>query len=136
MYIEDIEEEAVKISTLIRTYGEFWNPDMVVWGKSHKLLGKKNIGPKSPDLNVYDERGIYVLYKNYVPVYVGKAIRQSIGYRLQSHKESRRKGPRWDSFSWFGLKGFKKGGQLRMLNTHTPASSETLIGTLEALLIS
>jgi hypothetical protein len=135
MDLEEQEGEPAKIPTLIRTYGEFWSPDMVDWGNTWRLFGKKNKGPKSPDLNVYEERGIYVLYKNYVPIYVGKAIRQSIGYRLQLHKESRRKGPRWDSFSWFGLKGFRANGELRLLNKRIPIRSEALIETLEALLI-
>src|ERR1700733_4869983 len=135
MALEEFEDEPVKIRSFIKAYGEYWNPDLVDWAKSWRLLGQQTRSKKSLDLNVYEERGIYVLYKDYLPVYVGKAFKQSIGYRLQLHRESRRKGSRWDSFSWFGLKGFKANGQLRSLNKVPSVRPETLIETLEALLI-
>lgn len=135
MDLEMEEEPSKTVPTLIRTYGEFWNPDLVNWTNTKQLLGKKRISKRSPDVNVYEERGVYVLYKDYVPVYVGKAFRQSIGERIQSHRGSRRKGPRWDSFSWFGLKGLTKPGNLKTLNKRASISSESLIETLEALLI-
>jgi hypothetical protein len=131
----EIQEETTKIATLINTYGEFWSPELVNWDNTWRLLGRERNSTKSPDVNVFEERGIYVLYKDYIPVYVGKAIRQSIGYRLQLHRGSRRKGPRWDSFSWFGLRGLRKNGELRILNTRANVRSEALIETLEALLI-
>jgi hypothetical protein len=134
MDIEEFEEEPAKVPTLIRTYGEYWSPELVDWSKS-KLLAKQTKNKKAVDFNVYDERGVYVLFKDYVPVYVGKAFRQSIGRRLQLHRESRRKGSRWDSFSWFGLKGFKANGELRSLNKVPSLRPDVLIETLEALLI-
>jgi len=33
MAIEAIEEEPTKVPTLIRTFGEYWNPDLVNWAK-------------------------------------------------------------------------------------------------------
>jgi hypothetical protein len=135
MAIEAIEEEQTKVPTLIRTFGEYWNPDLVNWARSWNLLGTASKSNKGPDLNAYEERGVYVLYNDYVPVYVGKAFRQSIGYRLQLHRESRRKGSRWDSFSWFGLRGFKTNGELRKLSRIPAVRPEALIETLEALLI-
>src|SRR6201999_2006688 len=83
----------------------------------------------------YEQRGIYVLYQDYDPVYVGRADRQSIGYRLQLHRESRRRGPRWDRFSWFGVKTINKNGSLRDLNAHAHSRTSELVATLEALLI-
>jgi hypothetical protein len=136
MALEDFEEERAKIPTLIRTFGEYWNPNLVNWANSWNLLGTKTRSKRGHDLNVYEERGIYVLYNDYVPVYVGKAFRQSIGYRLQLHRESRRKGSRWDSFSWFGLKGFRANDELRSLNKVPSVRPEALIETLEALLIA
>jgi hypothetical protein len=102
--IKDVPTSA----TLIRAYGEFWNPDLVNWKRTWDLFG---VDPQGRTINVFEQRGIYVLYEDYVPVYVGKADKQSIGYRLQLHRESQRKGPRWDRFSWFGLRRInKKGG--------------------------
>jgi len=117
---------------LIRAYGEFWNPDLVDWKKSWELLG---LYTKRQIVNVYEQRGIYVLYDDYVPVYVGKADRQSIGYRLQLHRESQSRGPRWDRFSWFGLKGINKNGRLGILTGKVHARTPEIISTLEALLI-
>lgn len=130
MESEEVEDESENGPTLIRKYGEFWNPDLVDWRRGRQLLGKSK---KKSDFNAWKERGIYVLYKDYVPVYVGKAFRQSIGRRLQLHRDSRRKGPRWDSFSWFGIEGFDDDGALQ--NQAKSFNPETLIETLEALLI-
>jgi hypothetical protein len=134
---EDFEssKESRNTPILIRTYGEFWNPDIVNWNKSWRLFGKRRSDSKGPDINVYEERGVYVLYQDYEPVYVGKADKTSIGYRLQLHRQSRRKGPRWDRFSWFGIKGLNQDGSLKNLNTKFHLSSPELIATLEALLI-
>ena len=131
----EVPEETSKVATLISMYGEFWDPDLINWNRSWQLLGKERDTPNAKDINVYEQRGVYVLYKDYVPVYVGKAFKQSIGYRLQLHRESRRKGPRWDSFSWFGVRSFTRGGELRKLKSRSGVSTDALIETLEALLI-
>jgi hypothetical protein len=134
--IEEVQkEESSDTPILIKAYGEFWNPELVDWNKSWQLLGKRRPYSKAPDINVYEERGVYVLYKDYDPVYVGKADKQSIGYRLQSHRQSRRKGPRWDMFSWFGILGLRVNGKLRSRNAAFHPSTAELIATLEALLI-
>ena len=127
-----IAEEVATTPILIRAYGEFWSPDVV---KRGKLLGKRRHDSKGPDINVYDEIGVYVLYKDFVPVYVGRADKQSIGLRLQLHRDSIRKGPRWDRFSWFGIRGIRTNGQLRAHRAAAHLPSAELIATLEALLI-
>ncbi len=66
---------------------------------------------------------------------MGKADKQSIGYRLQLHRQSLRKGPRWDRFSWFGIRGLRLSGKLRNRNEAFHPSTGELIATLEALLI-
>jgi hypothetical protein len=129
-------EESRSTPTLIRTYGEFWNPDLVNWANTWRLLGKRSSHSRGPSINVYEERGVYVLYKEFEPVYVGKADRQSIGYRLQLHRQSQRKGPRWDRFSWFGIRGLRTKGRLRAANAAFHPKKEELIATLEALLIA
>ena len=133
--IEEGQEESRNTPTLIKTYGEFWNPEVVDWGSSGRLLGKRRSDSKGPDVNAYEERGVYVLYKDYQPVYAGKADKQSIGWRLQLHRQSWRKGPRWDSFSWFGIRGLRVNDKLRSRNAAFHPSRAELINTLEALLI-
>ena len=98
-------------------------------------MGKLSTRSKGPDIDVYEERGVYVLYNDFDPVYVGKADGQSIGWRIHLHRESQRKGPRWDRFSWFGLRGLRSDGQLRALGTYAHLPKSELIATLEALLI-
>lgn len=128
-------EESPNTPILIKTYGEYWSPEVVDWGRSWRLMGKRHSNPNGPSINVYEERGIYVLYKDYEPVYVGKADRQSLGYRLQLHRESLRKGPRWDRFSWFGVIGLTDQGKLRSPKLLAKSRTAELIATLEALLI-
>jgi hypothetical protein len=127
--------ESADTPILIKAYGEFWNPDVANWERTWRLMGTRRSDSGGPNINVYEERGVYVLYKDFVPVYVGKADKQSIGYRLQLHRESERKGPRWDRFSWFGIRGLKKNGKLRLLRTAAHSPTPELIATLEALLI-
>jgi len=134
--IEEVQkEESRDTPILIKTYGEFWNPELVDWDGSGKLLGNRRSDSEGPDVNVYEERGVYVLYKDYQPVYVGKADKQSIGYRLQLHRQSWRKGPRWDRFSWFGICGLRVNDKLRSRNSAFHPRTAELIATLEALLI-
>ena len=107
------ESESASMPTLIRTYGEFWDPELVNWDRAWSLWGKKSQTSRSAPINVYEERGVYVLYKDYQPVYVGKADSQSIGYRLQLHRQSHSKGPRWNQFSWFGIRGLTPKNKLK-----------------------
>lgn len=132
---EEQKEESRDTPILIKTYGEFWNPELVNWNSSWNLLGKRRSDFKGPDVNVYEERGVYVLYKDYQPVYVGKADKQSIGYRLQLHGQSSRKEPRWDMFSWFGILGLRVNDKLRSRSSAFHPRTAELIATLEALLI-
>jgi hypothetical protein len=134
----NLEDNAGNTPIFIRAYGEFWNPDLVNWEKigprekRWRLLG---IDGHGKTIDCYEQRGVYVLYQDFEPVYVGMADRQSIGYRIQSHRESRRKGPRWDRFSWFGIRAINKSGSLRKPSLHAYSSTTELIATLEALLI-
>jgi len=45
-------------------------------------------------------KGVYILFDGSMPVYVGKG---NINARLKSARRSKRRGPLWDRFSWFGL---------------------------------
>jgi hypothetical protein len=131
----EFEGAESKSPSLIRTFGEFWDPELVrLTGR--RLMGRKEKSRKDKSINVYEERGVYVLYKDFEPVYVGKADGESIGSRIQKHRKSQRKGPRWNQFSWFGIRGLRKNGGLLALNNAFHPTKDQLIATLEALLIA
>ena len=130
---------------LIRAYGLFWSADEVEWFPGggnrgrYMLLGHQ--GERQPRLRVVDFRmqaGIYILYGNYGPYYVGKADR--LGRRLKQHQKDRHMG-RWNRFSWFGFRPvlMSRGpdgiSPLRDLRTKTRGPMDKQISELEALLI-
>lgn len=119
---------------LIRTYGQFWNPDAVDWGKKGpgnkgSLVGKAKVNSATYTIDFWDQVGIYVLHDEFRTVYVGKAMDQALGKRLRDHLTDRFAG-RWDMFSWYGLKGLTKTGKLRkkagMKNVQAPGIATTL----------
>jgi hypothetical protein len=133
---------------LIRAYGLFWRADEVNWhpGRGTRgqfmLLGRR--GRNRPSLQLADFRrqsGLYILYGDYGPHYVGLARENSLGGRLKRHRTDRHTG-RWDRFSWFGFRsvltkrdviGLR---ELKPLSTRTRGQMHNQIGELEALLIS
>lgn len=133
---------------LIRAYGLFWRADEIEWFPGggnrdrYMLLGRR--GKNQPGLQLADFRrqsGLYILYSNYGPYYVGLAREQSMGGRLKRHRRDRHAG-RWDRFSWFGFRSVlakrdRRGLQeLKTLSTRTRGATLKQIGELEALLIS
>lgn len=93
---------------LIRNYGLFWRLDEVDWkpgrGNVFELLGRR--GKNNPNLLIADFRdqnGIYILYGNYGPHYVGLTMGLGFGERLKNHLTNDH-GGQWDRFSWFGFK--------------------------------
>lgn len=132
---------------LIRAYGLFWRDEEIEWfpGGGNKdrymLLGRQ--GKRSPKLRLGDFRrqsGLYILYGNYGPYYVGLAREGSLGGRLKRHHRDRHAGM-WDRFSWFGFRAVLDGRderglqQLRSLRTRTGGKLHQHIGEMEALLI-
>ena len=130
---------------LIRAYGLFWSADEVEWfpGAGNRgrymLLGRQ--GKQSPKLRLADFRtqsGLYILYGNYGPYYVGKADR--MGQRLKQHLNDRHAG-KWSRFSWFGFKPVLTSrdavglSRLKELPAKSRGPMDKQIGELEALLI-
>lgn len=130
---------------LIQAYGLFWSADEVTWfpGRGSRgefmLLGRR--GKNRPNLQLADFRrqsGLYILYGNYGPYYVGKATH--LGGRLRAHQEDRHQG-RWERFSWFGFRSVlsrrdERGlHELKTLKTKTRGPMHKQIGEIEALLI-
>jgi hypothetical protein len=125
---------------LIRSYGELWSPDLVNWGKrgpgGHAtLLGE--FGPRRAltIVDVWDQRGIYVLLHEWQVVYVGKADGFVLGARLRTHLSDALAG-RWDRFSWYGIRGVRKNGRLGADMGNKQTSASELISTFESLLIA
>jgi hypothetical protein len=136
---------------LIKNYGLFWRRDEVRWnpGQGQKgafrLLGRR--GSNLPGFRLADFRdqiGIYILYGNYGPHYVGLTRDQNLGKRLKDHLSDEH-GKSWDRFSWFGFRQVlkKKGKQLNRgidvikdeLPASIPVEPDRMIGDIEALLI-
>lgn len=92
---------------LIKSYGSFWNPDIIDWKKSHlhgevKEEDSKTLKSVSHTIDFWHAKGIYVLHSDFKTIYVGKAFGTSIGKRVCDHLTDRLAG-RWDMFSWFSV---------------------------------
>src|SRR5262245_14057791 len=131
---------------IIRNYGLFWRMDEVEWNpgagrRTFRLLGRQ--GANRGTLRVADFRnqtGIYVLYSDYGPHYVGLTRKKGIGNRLKDHLTDELEGW-WNRFSWFGfrtvLKEMDANGicRLRQLASIALGEPNKMIGDMEALLI-
>jgi len=124
---------------LIKSYGLYWNPDLVDWGSvgagnSGDLAGVIKRKSKKHIINFWEAKGIYVLHADFKAVYVGKAFQTSIGKRLRDHLSDRFAG-RWDMFSWFSISN----PRITQANVATPGQRQlgpdTITSTLEALAI-
>jgi len=129
-------------------YGLFWREDEVLWfpgagaKNGFRILGRR--GSHKPVVQVADfrhQRGIYILYGDYGPHYVGLARKRPLGDRLKDHLSNKLEG-KWDRFSWFGFKSVmkkKNDDGLQQLREEVPEHAKIaphkLIGDIEALLI-
>lgn len=133
---------------LVTSFGLFWRADEIEWfpgegiRNEFRLLGR--IGKNRPSLRVAEfrrQQGIYILFDQYGPAYVGLAKGDRLGARLRDHHADHLKG-KWDRFSWFGfnLVGSTPGGDgvLSLNEPHRDVTDDTstTIGDLEALLIA
>lgn len=130
----------------ITSYGLFWRASEIDWfpGRgvkgSFRLLGR--IGTNRGSIRLADfrkQQGIYILYDEYGPSYVGLTRQQGLGKRLKDHLEDNLAG-KWDRFSWFGFNPIGTVGpdgvlSLLELEREVSESTHTTIGDLEALLI-
>ncbi len=92
---------------IIKNYGLFWRTDEVDWypgrGANFQLIGR--IGVNRPTIRLADfrhQQGIYILYGNHGPYYVGLTKKQGLGKRLKDHLDDKHF-DKWDRFSWFGF---------------------------------
>jgi hypothetical protein len=123
---------------LIRAYGEFWNPDLVEWGRrggeKGKLEGRFGPARNATPVDVWDQQGIYVLQHEWKVVYVGMTGKTALGSRIRAHLSDGLAG-RWDSFSWYGVRGVSKRG-LTKLAKNKNVFTKDVIESFEALVIA
>jgi hypothetical protein len=132
----------------VTSYGLFWRSDEIEWfpGQGNRnefrLLGR--IGKNRPGIRVADfrgQQGIYILFDEYGPAYVGLAKGERLGARLRDHHTDHLS-DKWDRFSWFGFNPVgvqpDEYGVLPLSQPRHDVTDDTstTIGDLEALLIS
>lgn len=132
----------------VTSFGLFWRADEINWFPGQgsrdrfRLLGR--IGKNRPGLKVADfrlQQGIYILFDEYGPAYVGLAKGNRLGARLRDHHADHL-GGKWNRFSWFGfnLVGATPDddGSLALNQPRRDVTDDTstTIGDLEALLIA
>ncbi len=124
------EPDVESSDSIIRSFGMYWQRDLVVWRNDPKMYGKQQALAKPVDFG--KQKGIYILYDHHTVVYVGRSIDRPLGKRLFEHTVDRL-GSRWNRLSWFGLLDVTQEGNLRETPLNTSLAS--LVATLEALLI-
>ncbi len=103
----------------VTSYGFFWRQSEIDWKPEQgykdrfRLLGRKCANRGT--IQIADFRfpqGIYFLYDDYGPSYVGLTRAQGLGKRLTDHLDDHLAG-KWDRFSWFDFQSIS--GQIRKL---------------------
>ena len=119
-------------SGIINALGMFWERSKVFWKTEPRLLGKQQ--QDSVPVDFGRQIGVYFLHDAQGVVYVGRALDQSLGRRLQQHTVDRLSG-RWNRFSWFGIYPVESEGTLRTNVDLFDIGVDVVISTLEAVLI-
>lgn len=126
------EEEITRSSRFINAFGMYWRRDKVDWSKRQPaLLGQEQAN--SAPIDFAGQKGVYLLFDGREAIYVGRVTDGALGDRLAQHTKGRLN-TRWDRFSWFGVYPANNDGSLDMAAAIEP-NTDTLIGTMEALLI-
>ena len=117
---------------LVSAFGLYWERDKVRWN-SNAILGRQ--ASNSVPVNFAEQQGVYLLHNGRTVVYVGRTTSGTLYNRLRSHNNaSDSKALRWDSFSWFGLRGVdNESGTLTSFDSNISMSE--LIIVLESVLI-
>ncbi|MCW0484866.1 HTH domain-containing protein [Gaoshiqia sediminis] len=119
--------------TIINSFGIFWERDKVLWRNNPDLFGIQQRG--ATPVNFKEQIGIYLLYDNREVIYVGQAIKQTLGKRLYDHTQDRLSG-RWNRFSWFGILSIREEGSLQKpSNENLNIDFNVFADTLESILI-
>jgi len=136
----------LQLEALIANYGLFWRVDELSWartvGKKRalRLLGRRGKSSRFRIADFRTQSGLYVLYGDYGPYYVGLVHANRLGNRLRDHLQDHHRG-KWDRFCWFGFKSVdaKPGRQgiylLKDSKPTMPVRPRLVIRDIEALLI-
>lgn len=136
----------MRIEALIANFGLFWQVDELSWARTSgrrrtlRLLGRRGTGSKRRIADFHTQSGLYILYGDYGPYYVGLVHANRLGNRLRDHLEDRHKNE-WNRFSWFGFRSVlpKPGRQgiylLADSKPSMPVRPRSAIRDIEALLI-
>ena len=124
---------------MIQNIGLFWRPDQIHWGAGSqpgKLLGVLASAVTSDPVDFREQSGIYVLYSEFHPIYVGQAGsgNQKLFVRLKQHR-SDDLSERWDRFSWFGLRRVLNNGNLAKETQAAHPDLDVVLNHMEAVLI-
>lgn len=150
--VADFELQKTSKAGFIRSYGMFWREEEIDWygnnSERHlELLGRvKHQGSSLRVANFWEQQGIYLLYNDYGPYYVGqtRGEHMNLGKRLRQHAMGLNGSPhkgKWDRFSWFGWRGVLDGTDRRGLRTlrkmpqRLLTDSSKSVNDIESLLI-
>jgi hypothetical protein len=131
---------------LFPAWGAFWHVAELTWldagHQKLRLLGREVGGKRVADFRT--QSGIYILYGDYGPLYVGAVWGDRLGRRLREHLNPNDLGGQWDRFSWFGFRRVRAtnddfgiyplGVSVRGKQSMS-VSSAAAIGDIEALVI-
>lgn len=128
------------MSSMIHAFGNHWNPNSVDWGRrgqgqKGRLEGRVQIKKRWHTIDFWEAKGVYVLHKDFEPVYVGKAFSQGLGKRIRKHLVDRLAG-RWDTFSWYSVSSITKGSNSVREPGKRSFGAKKVVATLEALAIA
>jgi len=123
----------------ILNIGARWRAEDVYWNSgpdNGKLLGVRRAALRGPEANFAEQSGIYVLYSDFTPIYVGQANKRLFA-RLKEHHLKDDLAGRWNRFSWFGFRKVVGGNSPRLSVPGVTFAIETsqLLDHLEAMLI-
>ena len=126
-------------SAPILSLGARWRAADVYWRtapKNGQLRGVRVTALRSPEANFAHQSGIYILYADFVPIYVGQA-NKTLFSRLKQHHERDDLVGRWDCFTWFGFRKVVGGAKPRLskADANFSISTRQLLDHLEATLI-
>jgi hypothetical protein len=126
-------------SAPILCMGSRWKAEDIFWRsapKNAQVLGVPARAKRSAAVNFAQQSGIYVLYSDFVPIYVGQA-NCTLFSRLKMHYLSGDFVGRWDRFTWFGFRAVIGGvnPSLKKPGSDFHISTNQLLDHLEAMLI-
>ena len=126
-------------SAPILCVGARWWAEDVYWysaPKTAQLNGVPRKNVTAPVANFAHQSGIYILYSDHTPIYVGQA-NKTLFARLKAHHLTDDLAGRWDAFTWFGFRAVVGGKDPRLSKPSTKFSISTtqLLDHVEAAMI-